>query len=262
MQLAIKSISFYGFDSEENIFLYEAFNFFAVFFQCFFGYSCFVETADVYVLTGRKFSYYTFASQVVFLRESGLNRIHSGFETGSDNVLKLINKGLTQAQQIDAGRKAKEAGIELSVYFMPGIGGVEFSDENARETAHVINQIAPDYVRFRTFVLKYESEMLDLLRSGEFEECTDIQKLREIRNLIADVTAPDVTIVSDHIVNLIGSLQGRIGTDKEKMLAQADREVVGEATSYTFTKKSFGAALELRFETLVQQKESIESIEQ
>lgn len=50
--------------------------------------------------------------------------------------------------------------------------------------------------------------------------------------------------------------------DPDKLLAQADREVVGEATSYTFTKKSFGAALELRFETSVQQKESIESIEQ
>ena len=161
--------------------------------------------------------------ELKLLRQSGLNRIHSGFETGSDNVLKLINKGLTQAQQIDAGVKAKEAGIELSVYFMPGIGGVEYSDENARETAHVINQISPDFVRFRTFVLKYDSEMVDLLRNGLFEECTDIQKLREIRNIIADVTAPDVTIVSDHIINLIGSLGGRIGTDKEKMLAQADR---------------------------------------
>ncbi len=161
--------------------------------------------------------------ELKLLRESGLNRIHSGFETGSDNILKLINKGLTQAQQIDAGRKAKEAGIELSVYFMPGIGGIEFSEENARETAYVINEIDPDFVRFRTFVLKHNSEMYHMLQRGEFEECTDIQKLREIRQLISGITAPNVTVVSDHIVNLIGSLGGRIGTDKEKMLSQADR---------------------------------------
>ena len=57
------------------------------------------------------------------LKEAGLDRIHSGFESGSDNVLKLINKGVTSEQEITAGRNIKEAGIELSVYFMPGIGG-------------------------------------------------------------------------------------------------------------------------------------------
>ena len=75
---------------------------------------------------------------------------------------KLIHKGLTQEQEIDGGRKVKAAGLELSVYFMPGIGGVEFHDENAEETAYVVNQIDPDFVRLRTFVLKLESEMYDM----------------------------------------------------------------------------------------------------
>lgn len=60
-------------------------------------------------------------------------------------MLKLIHKGLTQEQEIDGGRKVKAAGLELSVYFMPGIGGVEFHDENAEETAYVVNQIDPDF---------------------------------------------------------------------------------------------------------------------
>lgn len=161
--------------------------------------------------------------QLKLLRESGLDRIHTGFESGSDNVLAMINKGLTSQQEIEGGIKVKEAGMELSVYFMPGIGGEEFSDENAVETARVVNAISPDFVRLRTFVLKYDSEMYDMLRKGEFTECTDIRKLAEIRNLIAGITQPDVNIVSDHIVNLIGSLNGRIGEDKERMLAQADR---------------------------------------
>ena len=160
--------------------------------------------------------------QLRLLRESGLNRVHTGFESGSDNVLQMINKGLTQEEQIDAGRKTVEAGIELSVYFMPGIGGKKYSEENADETAYVVNQIRPDFVRLRTFVLKLESEMYEMKRRGEFEECTDIEKLIEIRRLIAGITSPDTRIVSDHIVNLIGTLSGRIGTDKEMMLAQAD----------------------------------------
>ena len=86
------------------------------------------------------------------LRQSGLDRIHSGFESGgSDNVLKMINKGLTQEQQIDGGRKVKAAGIELSVYFMPGIGGAEYERENAEQTAYVVNQIDPDFVRPENF---------------------------------------------------------------------------------------------------------------
>lgn len=163
--------------------------------------------------------------QLRLLRESGLDRIHTGFESGSDRVLEMINKGLTQRQEIDGGLKVKEAGMELSVYFMPGIGGVEFSKENASETARVVNEISPDFVRLRTFVLKTDSEMYKMLQNGEFTECSDIMKLAEIRSLIAEITAPDVNIVSDHIVNLIGSMNGRINPDKERLLAQADRVI-------------------------------------
>ncbi len=155
------------------------------------------------------------------LRESGLDRIHSGFESGSDNVLRMINKGLTQEQQIDGGRKIKEAGMELSVYFMPGIGGKEFTEENAHDTAYVVNQINPDFVRLRTFVLKLESEMLGMLQSGEFTELSDIEKLREIRDLVAFIETTQTHVVSDHIVNLVGSLAHPI-SEKETMLATID----------------------------------------
>ncbi len=161
--------------------------------------------------------------QLRLLKESGLNRIHTGYETGSDNILKLINKGLTKEQQIDGGKKVKEAGIELSVYFMPGIGGVEYTSENAAETASVVNEVDPDFVRLRTFVLKTDSEMYAMQQRGEYEECTDIQKLSEIRGLIAAIEAPEVTIVSDHIVNLAAWLNGKIGTSKQFMLDIADR---------------------------------------
>ena len=161
--------------------------------------------------------------QLKTLRESGLNRIHTGFESGSDNVLKMINKGLTSSQQIEAGVKTMEAGIELSVYFMPGIGGKKYSSENSEKTAYVVNQINPDFVRIRTFVLKLESELYDMLLRGEFEECSDIEKLQEIRDLVAGITGPEVNIVSDHITNLVGSISGNIGKDKEFMLEQADQ---------------------------------------
>jgi len=161
--------------------------------------------------------------QLKLLRESGLDRVHSGYESGSDKILTKINKGLTQEQQIIAGRKVKEAGMELSVYFMPGIGGVELSDENATETAYVISQIDPDFVRLRTFVVKDGSEMWDDFIRGDFVECDDFKKLEEIRKLILNVKDCHGVLVSDHIINLIGSLTGHFDNDKESMLMTIDK---------------------------------------
>ena len=60
------------------------------------------------------------------IRKAGLDRIHIGMESGSDRVLKLVQKGVNAKRQIEAGRKVIEAGMELSEYFMPGLGGRSF----------------------------------------------------------------------------------------------------------------------------------------
>jgi radical SAM superfamily enzyme YgiQ (UPF0313 family) len=80
------------------------------------------------------------------LKSAGLSRIHVGMESGSDKVLKFINKGITSAELIDSGQKVKEAGITLSEYLMPGLGGQDFSMEHARCSAEVINEIDPDFI--------------------------------------------------------------------------------------------------------------------
>ncbi len=65
------------------------------------------------------------------LRDAGLNRIHVGLESGSDEILKRVRKGVTKQIHVEAGIRVKEAGIELSEYFMPGLGGRALSEENA-----------------------------------------------------------------------------------------------------------------------------------
>ncbi len=155
---------------------------------------------------------------LILLRKSGINRIHSGYESGSDNVLGLIHKGITKHQQIDAGRKVKGAGIELSVYFMPGLGGKELSEENASETSDVMNQINPDFIRIRTFVVKKESEIWYNIVNNQYSECSDLEKLQEIKLLITGLNGIDSVIKSDHIVNLLESIKGKLPEDKEKML--------------------------------------------
>lgn len=158
------------------------------------------------------------------LKEAGLDRIHSGYESGSDKVLALIEKGCTQEEQIIGGRKVREAGIELSIYFMPGVGGKELSDDNAIETAKVINAVNPNFVRLRTFVLRTGSLMEEVRDSGHWTEDTDMNKLLEIRKLIANIDPSKANgkITSDHIINLLQEVTGNMDTDIPWMLEYID----------------------------------------
>jgi radical SAM superfamily enzyme YgiQ (UPF0313 family) len=157
------------------------------------------------------------------LKAAGLDRIHSGFESGSDRVLELINKGVTSEQEIIAGKNIKGAGIELSVYFMPGIGGKALSAENALETARVVSAIDPDFARIRTAVIKDGTELWQDYLDGKFQLCSENDKLNEIRFLIENAKNCTGVLASDHIINLMQEIQGSLDTDREKMLSAIDR---------------------------------------
>ena len=156
------------------------------------------------------------------LKEAGLSRIHSGFESGSDRVLALIDKGVSSEQEITAGRNIRAAGIELSVYFMPGIGGKELSRENAMETARVVSAINPDFVRIRTAVIKDDTELWQDHLDGKFTLCSENDKLNEIRLLIENASGCTGYLASDHIINLLQGIEGRLDRDRGQMLAHID----------------------------------------
>ena len=163
------------------------------------------------------------------LKAAGLDRIHSGFESGSDAVLKRINKGVTQEQQIRAGKAVKAGGIELSIYFMPGVGGKDLSEENAGGTAEVINAVNPDFVRVRTAAIKPGTELYQDWQNGLYALCSDDDKVNEIRRVI-ELASEDLTtyLVSDHMINLLQDIEGHIGAgecyggERERMLARID----------------------------------------
>ena len=94
--------------------------------------------------------------------------IHSGYESGCDDVLKILNKGTTREQQIESGKRIKAAGLEFNVFYMPGSGGKTLSQKNAIETADVINQIDPEFIRKRTFVIKPSTVKWQKTQTGEF----------------------------------------------------------------------------------------------
>lgn len=167
------------------------------------------------------------AEEFAELKTAGLDRIHSGYETGSDAVLKKINKGVTAAEEITAGKNVKAGGIELSVYFMPGVGGKELTVENAIGTSEVINAVNPDFVRIRTAAVKPGTGLYEDYMNGTFTICSDDEKLIEIRTIIERAEGIDTRLVSDHIINLLQGIKGSLKNDKEKMLNIIDEYLDG-----------------------------------
>jgi len=157
------------------------------------------------------------------IREAGLDRIHVGMESGSDDVLKLINKGVKAHEQIIAGQNVLSAGFELSEYYMPGIGGKALSEKNATETARVLNEINPSFIRIRTTTPVPGTPLADMMNRGEWIPLTEKEKVEEIRSMISLLDNITSYIQSDHVMNLIEDASGKMPDDKEFILSHFDK---------------------------------------
>jgi radical SAM superfamily enzyme YgiQ (UPF0313 family) len=153
------------------------------------------------------------------LKKSGLSRIHIGMESGCDEVLSLIHKGVTAGGHIKAGLNIRQAGIELSEYIMPGLGGAQWTRQHALETAKVINAINPDFIRLRTLHVVPGTQMDELMKQGEFQRLNDEDILREINLFIENLDVQGTYLASDHILNLLEELEGRFPDDKKSILS-------------------------------------------
>jgi len=152
------------------------------------------------------------------IRKAGLNRVHIGLESGYDPLLKFIKKGVTAAQHIEAGQKVVAAGMEVSEYVMPGLGGQTMWREHAVETAKVLNQINPHFIRFRSLRVLPILPLHKIMMDGDFVVQTDDMVVKEIKLFLESLNGITSTVTSDHITNLLEEIDGKLPQDKEKML--------------------------------------------
>ncbi len=160
--------------------------------------------------------------QFVRLKQAGLSRLHVGMESGSDRVLKLIQKGSTAQQLIEGGKRVVEAGISLCLYVMPGIGGLELSAEHVSGTAMVVNAVNPGFMRFRSLYIRRGSPLARMAEEGTFVPPDEDAMVSEIRGIIERLDGITTTIVSDHILNLLEDVEGTLPQDKQQMLGIID----------------------------------------
>lgn len=157
------------------------------------------------------------------LAEAGLDRIHIGLESGANEVLHFVKKGTTAEEHILAGRKVIEAGITLSEYIMPGLGGRQWSSEHATETARVLNAIDPHFIRLRSLRIPPRTPLYQDVVYGRFTPLSDDDTAEEILLLLDSLNGIHSSLTSDHIMNLLPEVEGTFPRDKERMIGVVKR---------------------------------------
>jgi radical SAM superfamily enzyme YgiQ (UPF0313 family) len=155
--------------------------------------------------------------------DAGLKTLYCGMESGSDTVLKNINKGITSDDLIKSAAMAKDAGMTISEFIILGLGGQDYWEEHARETARVLNAIDPDYIRVLTIGVKKGSGLEKQMTEGSYKLQTEKNLIEEQRLLIDNLDGITSYYKNHHGVDLLMEARGQLPEDKAKLLAIMDR---------------------------------------
>ncbi|MBC8504124.1 MAG: B12-binding domain-containing radical SAM protein [Chloroflexi bacterium] len=156
------------------------------------------------------------------LHQKGLGIVYLGLESGSDEVLARVEKGVGSAEMIAAIRKAKQAGLLVSVIGILGIGGMEFSEEHAQQTGRVVNVMNPDYFSMLTLMLVPGTPLYNQWQAGSFLLPNPSAMLMELHRVISQLD--DLTqcvFRTNHASNYL-PLRGTLSQDKEHLLSVLD----------------------------------------
>lgn len=175
------------------------------------------------------------------LREAGLSRVHIGLESGYDPLLAFMKKGVTAREHVEAGKKVKASGLELSEYVILGLGGKRMWKPHAIETAKTLNQIDPHFIRVRTLKVLKDMPLYGKIEANEFFLSSDDEIVREERLLIDELHGIESYFASDHILNLLEEVEGQLPGDKPKMIGVLDRYLAlpeGERLNYRLGRRA------------------------
>ena len=158
--------------------------------------------------------------------KAGLDRLHIGLESGDAPILERLCKGTTPEEMVEAGRKAKDAGFEVSFYVLSGAGGKDRWKEHAINTAKVLNEIGPDFIRLRTLTILHGSPLKGKLDKVEFVITPPLERLKEVKLFIENLDLESCYLASDHLTNYLWAentviyrgVAGRLPDDKKGML--------------------------------------------
>jgi len=156
-------------------------------------------------------------SELRELKDAGLSWVYVGIESGCDEVLKYMRKGVTQKEHISGGRKVIEAGINYAAFVMPGLGGKLLSKEHVEDTIRVLNEIRPHEIRIRSLAILRDSPLYEKWKRGEFEASTEEQMVSEIERIINGIRF-DCIFETLQLTNVLFNVKDRLSRIKNELL--------------------------------------------
>ncbi|MDX2086510.1 MAG: radical SAM protein [Kofleriaceae bacterium] len=160
------------------------------------------------------------------LRERGLSLLYMGPESGDDVTLKRIAKGSTHAEHVEAARRARAAGLELSAIFLLGAGGLERSAEHAAASAALATAMDPHYLAALTLTVVPTTPLATLAERGKFTLPSVAQLLGELRTFVDQARPRDALFRTNHASNYL-PLGGRLPRDRERIVSVIDHALSG-----------------------------------
>lgn len=152
------------------------------------------------------------------LRELGLNLLYHGVESGSDEVLKRINKGSNSLDASLAASLLRESGITHSVMFLLGLGGKELSIEHATASGKLLSEMNPSFASALTLTLVSGTPLANAAVRGDFVLPNAFEMLEELRLILANTEVTRCQFAANHVSNYL-PIKGRLPEDREALLA-------------------------------------------
>ncbi len=152
--------------------------------------------------------------------------VYLGVESGSDTVLELLKKGVTQEEMIEAGRKAVRAGLKLSTMIILGAGGPDLAHEHAVESAKVLNAINPRFISTLTMMVIPGTPLHEWLDQGKYIPPTPRQCVEELKDLIVNLDVRGSIFRANHVSNMV-SPAGTLPKDKKRMVREIEGVLAG-----------------------------------
>ena len=160
--------------------------------------------------------------ELLSLKQAGLQMVYLGIESGDDEVLTRVQKGVTGEEMIQAGQKILAAGMKLSAMLVLGLGGRELSLQHARNSARVASAINPTMLSALTLMLHRGTPLRAEAEQGKFQPLSPYEFVQELTELVTHLNMHSPCIFrSNHVSNML-PLAGTLPGDKNSLLEQAE----------------------------------------
>jgi len=108
------------------------------------------------------------------MKEAGCRLLDVGYESGNDNILKNIKKGITLDKARDFTKNAKKAGLMILADFVIGLPGE--TKETVEKTIKFVKELKPELMQFSVATPIPGTEFYDWVKENNFLIVDDLEE--------------------------------------------------------------------------------------